>query len=82
MGAEPSSPCAQLEQLANLLRNRVNSQWNPSFYEVWRQKIMEDIGKQMARRLCLDSKIPGNCAGTKAAAAPGPVPAIGYGEES
>ena len=43
---------------------------------------MEDIGKQMARRLCLDSKIPGNCTGTKAAAAPGPVPAIGYGEES
>ena len=30
--AEPSSPCAQLENLANLLRNRVNSQWNPSLY--------------------------------------------------
>ena len=42
---------AQLEHLANLLRNRVNSQWNPSLYEVWRQKIVEDIEKQTVRRL-------------------------------
>ena len=53
MGAEPSSPCAQLEHLADLLRNRVDSQWNPSLYEIWRPKIAEDIEKQW-----------GDCAGT------------------
>ena len=71
MGVEPSSPCAQLEHLADLLRNRVNSQWNPSLYEVWRPKIVDDIEKQMVRRLCWDSKVPGTCMRTKAAAAPG-----------
>ena len=45
MGAEPSSPCAQLEHLANLLRNIVNSQWNPSLYEIWKPKGVEDIEK-------------------------------------
>ena len=44
--AEPTFPYARVEHLANLLRNRVNSQWNPSLYEVWRQKIVEDIEKQ------------------------------------
>ena len=39
VGAEPSSPCAQLEHIADLLRNRVNSQQNPSLYEVWRPKL-------------------------------------------
>ena len=29
----------------------MNSQWNPSLYEVWRQKIVEDIEKQTVRRL-------------------------------
>ena len=62
VGVEPSSPCAQLEHLADLLRNRVNSQWNPSLYEVWRPKIVDDIEKQMVRRLCWDSKVPGICA--------------------
>ena len=69
MGAEPSSPCAQLEHLADLLRNRVNSQWNPSFYEVWRPKSIEDIKKQMVMRLHWDGKVPGICARTKAAVA-------------
>ena len=82
MGAEPSSPSAQLEHLANLLRSRVNNQWNPSLYEVWRPKIVEDIEKQTVRRLCWDAKVPGICAGTKATEAPHPVPATGYREES
>ena len=34
MGAEPSSPCAQLEHLTDLVRNRGNRQQNPSLYEV------------------------------------------------
>ena len=55
MGAEPSSPNAQLEHLADLLRNRVNSQ-------VWRPKIVEDIEKQTVRRLHWVGKVPGMCA--------------------
>ena len=55
VGAQPSSLCAQLKELADLLRNRVNSQWNPSLYEVWRPKIVEDIGKQRVRRLHCDA---------------------------
>ena len=64
VGAQPSSLCAQLKELADLLRNRVNSQWNPSLYEVWRPKIVEDIENQMVRRLCWDSRFPGSCTGT------------------
>ena len=70
MGAEPSSLCAQQEHLADLLRNRVNSQWNPSLYDVWRQKIAEDIKNQMVKTLCWDSNVPGICAGTRAAVPP------------
>ena len=79
---EPSSPCAKLEHLADLLRNRVNSQWNPSLYEVWRPKTSEDIEKQMVRRLCWDGKVPEIFMGTKADATPSLGPATGYGEKS
>ena len=82
MGVEHSSPCAQLEHLANLLRNRVNNQQNPRLYEVLRQKIAEDIEKQTMRRVHWDGKVPGICTGTKAAAAPSLVPATGDREES
>ena len=82
VGAEPSSLCAQLGHLADLLRKTVNSQWNPSLYEVWRTKISENIEKQTVRRLHWDGKVPRICAETNAAAAPSPVPAAGYGEES
>ena len=70
VGVDPSSPCAQLEHLANLMKDRVNSQRNPSLYEVWKPKIPEDIEKQTVRTLHWDSKVPGICAGTKAAVAP------------
>ena len=65
MGVEPSSPCAQLEHLPDLLRNTVNSPQNPSLYEAWRQKIAEDTVKQMVRRLHWDGKVPGICVGTR-----------------
>ena len=81
MRAEPSSLCAQLEHLANLLRNRVNSQQNPSLYEVWRPKIAEDIEKQLVRRLCWEGKVPGMCMGAKACIT-SPEPAAGYGEDT
>ena len=70
VGAEPSSPCAQLEHLADLLRKRLNGLQNPILYEVWRPKIVEDIEKQMVRTLCWDSKVPEICTGTQAAVAP------------
>ena len=34
-----------MKHLADLLTNRVNSQWYPSIYEDWRPKIIEDIEK-------------------------------------
>ena len=49
----------QVEHLADLLNNRVNCQQDPSLYEVWRQKVTEDIEKQMVRRVCWDGKVPG-----------------------
>ena len=64
VGAESSSPCAQLEHLADILRNGVNNQWNLSLYEVWRTKIIEDIEKQTERRLRWDAKVAGICTGT------------------
>ena len=82
MGVEASSPCAQLEDLADLLRNRVNNQLNPSLYEVWRQKIAEDIEKPVVRRLHWGGKVPGICARTKTAAATSMAPATAYREES
>ena len=45
MGAESTSPCAHVKQLADFLRNRVNSQWYSSIYEDWRPKIVQDIQK-------------------------------------
>ena len=45
MGAESTSPCTWVKHLANLLRNRANSQQYPSIYEDWRPKIVEDIEK-------------------------------------
>ena len=83
MGAEPTCSCTQLGHLANLLKNRVNSQQNPSLYEVWRPKIAEDIEKQLVRRLCWEGKVPGICAGTRAAMPwLSTAAATGYKEES
>ena len=48
----------------------MDSQWNPNLYEVWRKKIAKDIEKQTERRLHWDEKVPGICAGTKAAVPP------------
>ena len=55
MGADPTSPCAQLEHLADLLRNRVNIQWNPS---IGRPKIAEDIEKTDSEEIALGWKGP------------------------
>ena len=50
MGAESTSPCAQVKHLADLLRNRAtNSQWYSSIYEDRRPKI-EDIERSDDRK--------------------------------
>ena len=41
VGAEPTCACTQLGHLADLLKNRLNSQQNPSLYEVWKPKIAD-----------------------------------------
>ena len=78
--------CTQRGHLADILKNRMNSQWNPSFYEVWKPITVKEVEKQMVRKLRWDSKVSGTWAGTKAAGvqdlAPGSVAAPGALEES
>ena len=53
MGAESTSSSAWVEHLADLLRNRANSQRYPSVYEDWRPKIVEDIEKSDGKESAL-----------------------------
>ena len=69
MGVEKTFPCAQVEHLADLLRNRVNSQQYHSIYEGWRPKLYRTL-KNVVRRLLWDGKVPGASVGTRAATAP------------
>ena len=45
VGTESTSPCTQVKDLANLLRNKANSQQYPSIYEDKRPKSIEDTEK-------------------------------------
>ena len=45
MGAESTSPRTRVKHLADLLRNRGNSQRHSSIYEDWTPKIVEDTEK-------------------------------------
>ena len=45
MGVESTSPCIWVKHLADLLRNKVNSQQYPSFYEYRRPKSIKDTEK-------------------------------------
>ena len=45
MGVESTSPFAQVGHLADLLKNRVNSQRYPGIYKDWKPKTVEDIEK-------------------------------------
>ena len=74
MGVKSTSPCTWMKHLADLLRNRVNSQQYPSIYEDWRPKIVEDTEKSEVRRVLQDNKVLGSSLGTRVAAAPGPAP--------
>ena len=43
--AESTFPWATVKHLADLLRNRVNSQWYSIIYEEWLPTLVEDIEK-------------------------------------
>ena len=45
MGAESTSPSTWVKHIADLLRNKANSQQYPYINEDWRPKIVEDIEK-------------------------------------
>ena len=75
MGAESTSPCTQVKHLANLLRNKVNSQQHPSIYEDRRPKSIEDSEKTDSNGLLQDNKVPGTSTGTRVTVAPGLAPA-------
>ena len=72
MGAELTSPCTWVKHLPTLLRNKANSQEQPSVYEDRDQKVQRTLRKQKVRGLLQDKKVPGTNAGTRVAAAPGP----------
>ena len=55
----PLASAPNWHNIAGHLKNRVNSQLNPSLHEVWKPKIAEDIENQTVRRLCRDSIVPG-----------------------
>ena len=58
-----------MKHLANLLRNKANSQQYPSVYEDRRPKSIEDTEKT---GLLQDKNVPGTSTGTRVTAAPGP----------
>ena len=71
VGAESTSPCTWVKHLANLLRNKVNSQQHPSVYEDRRPKIIEDTEKTEGKGTASGQKGPWDQHGTRATAAPG-----------
>ena len=68
MGAESTSPYTQVKHLADLLRNKVNSQQHPSVTEDRRPKSIEDTEKTDGKGTATGQKGPwdqrreqGNC---------------------
>ena len=58
MGAESTSPCTRVKHLANLLRNKANSQQYPSVYEDRRPKSIEDTEKTYSKGTASGQKGP------------------------
>ena len=80
MGVE-SSPCTWVKHLPTLLRNKANSQKQPSIYEDRRPKSTEDTEKTEGKGIASRQKVPETNTGTRAAAAPGP-PVQGLPQDS
>ena len=81
MGAESTSFCTWVKHLADLLRNKVNSQQYPSFCEDRRSKSTEDTEKTDGKGIASGQKVPGTSARSRVTATPGPHP-LGLLEDS
>ena len=58
MGAELTSPCTRVKHLPTLLRNKANSQKQPSVYEDRRPKGTEDTEKTEGKGIASRQKCP------------------------
>ena len=58
MGAESTSPCTQVKHLADLLRNKANSQQYSSVYGDRRPKSIEDTEKTDGKGIASGQKGP------------------------
>ena len=81
MGAESTSACTWVKHLADLLRNKANSQQYPSIYEDRRPKSIEDTEKPDGKGIASGQNVPGTNTGTRVTAAPGPSP-LGLPQDS
>ena len=76
MGAESTSPCTRVKYLADLLRNKANSQQHPAFLKIRDQKVLRALKKQTVRGLLQNKKVPG----TSTTAPPRPSASAGPAE--
>ena len=58
MGAESTSPCTWVKHVADLLRNKANSQQHPSVYEDRRPESIEDTEKTDSKGIASGQKGP------------------------
>ena len=74
LGAESTSPCTWVKHLANLLRNKVNSQQYPSVYEDRRPKSTEDTKKTDGKGIASGQKGPWDQGREQDTCSPRPAP--------
>ena len=82
MGAESTSPCTWVKHLANILRNKVNSQQYPSVYEDRRPKSIEDTEKTDSKGIASGNKGPWDQRGEQGDCSPRLAPTTGLLGES
>ena len=75
MGAESTSPCTWVKHLPILLRNKANSQKQPSVYEDRRPKSTEDTEKTEGKGTASGQKGPWDQRGDQGNCSPRPAPA-------
>ena len=75
MGAESTSPCTRVKHLADLLRNKANSQQHPSIYEDRRPKSIEDAERTDGKGTVSGQKGPWDQHEDQGDCSPRPVPA-------
>ena len=75
MGAELTSLCTCVKQLPILLRNKVNSQKQPSIYEDRKSKSREDTEKTEGKGIASGQKCPWDQRRDQGSCSPRPTPA-------